>query len=170
MRSIKTLTMVLLLMTAGTSFAQGGIRWILLNYEPVFKGMEGDMVHMGLGYDHDVNERLSYGIDLRHSFDSESWVGTYRSRFHFSDAGSTSVYFGPSIGVRSIAARRSKVLVPLGLRLGLRGGLENFFGDIYAGVIYNAGHKGDVLFAEDFIYTIRPVTFSVGLDIGWGWD
>ncbi|MBK7483178.1 MAG: hypothetical protein IPI72_10650 [Flavobacteriales bacterium] len=72
---------------------------MLWNYEPVLKygsGVELD-THLGLGYDHDLEKRLSYGVQLRYALESGSFVLTYHSAFHFSDNDNGSFYLGPIV-------------------------------------------------------------------------
>jgi hypothetical protein len=160
--------LLFLLLAAGatTAWAQGGIRLIVYNFEPVMDGGPVEQ-HFGLGYDQDLADRLSLGISARAGQDT--WTVNYRTAYHFSDAGSTSFYFGPTVGVRSISSTRDDLLlVPVGLRMGVRGGLARFYADAYAGIGYNIG-SGKPLTegARDHAF---QAPFCFGVDFGWGWD
>ena len=61
-------------------------------------------------------------IDL----DNNSIVVNYRSAYHFSDNDRGSFYFGPSVGVRKFSEDGAPLLIPVGLRMGVRGGLARF--------------------------------------------
>lgn len=153
-----------------SSSAQGGIRLILWDQEPIITDVRIEQ-HVGLGYDHDVHDRMSYGIDLRYGLAYSTWVATYRSAYHFSDASSTSLYMGPQVGIRSVGRDDKKILIPLGLRMGLRGGLERWYGDLYAGVLYNIGGGSRINMDESPVPgQLRSLTYLIGLNFGFGWD
>ncbi len=148
--------------------AQGGIRVIPWSYEPLVEGGSIE-AHFGLGYDQDLNERLSLLLTARLTVDA-GWVVNYRSAFHFSDNGSSSFYMGPTIGVRSVGDTDRATIFPAGLRFGLRGGLERFYADLYAGVHVNLGANRTVMLAYDnWPQDLRTTSFCFGLDLGWGW-
>ena len=159
---------------ASSAIAQGGVRLIVWNYEPIFaEGGFDRMSHIGVGFDHDLNDRLSMGLDGRIglAYSANSWVVEYRSAFHFADTESASAYFGPTLGVRSISGEDAKTVVPLGFRIGVRGGLERFYADLYAGVKYYVGGSGRVTLNDGAgEVDLRSGTFCVGLDLGWGWE
>lgn len=141
---------------------------IVYNFEPVLEGGRVEQ-HFGIGYDQDLNERLSIGATFRMS-ETANWVVNYRSAYHFSDASSTSMYFGPTVGLRQVTNELAdtKMLVPLGFRWGVRGGLRRFYADLYVGGQYNVGSSQPM---DDRARTsVRPLTFCAGLDFGWGWD
>ncbi|MEX1133087.1 MAG: hypothetical protein WEC15_07690 [Flavobacteriales bacterium] len=157
----------LALLCAGTSHAQGGIRAIFFNVEPVSTGINTDFVHYGLGYDHDLNDRLAMGVQMRYSAGATSWVMTYHSHYHFSDNESSSFYMGPNIGFRSVDG--SATLIPIGMRMGVRGGLEGFYADLYVGGHYNVGGGGRAVVEEVGATDLRTLSFCGGIDIGIGW-
>jgi hypothetical protein len=164
--SYRPLFLLLLLSMATAAWAQGGIRVIVYNFEQVMDG--GDLEqHFGLGYDQDLDERLSLNFSARISDDT--WAMNYRTAYHFSDVESTSFYFGPTVGVRSISSTRDNLLlVPVGLRMGVRGGLAKFYMDAYAGIGYNIG-SGKPLTEGARNYAIQA-PFCFGVDFGWGWE
>lgn len=148
---------------------QGGIRFIFLNNEPVSTGFNADFQHYGLGYDGDLNDRLSMGVQMRYSPGASSWVLNYQSSYHFSDNESSSFYMGPNIGIRSVGGSDKATLVPLGMRMGVRGGLQGFFADLYVGGLYNFGGGGRSETEQVGIADLRTTSFCAGLDLGFGW-
>lgn len=68
----------------------------MINADPVSTGINSDFVQYGLGYDHDLNDRLAMGLQMRYSIGAASWVVTYHSHFHFSDNGSSSFHIVPT--------------------------------------------------------------------------
>ena len=160
------------LLASLSAAAQGGIRLIIWNYEQVVQaGTDAGLdSHFGIGYDHDLEKRLSYSIQFRYGLNSESFVLTYHSAFHFNDNYRGSFYLGPIIGVRRIGVLDDAVVVPVGMRIGVRGGLERFYADLHAGGQYNIGGSkevaGDPYYANDLLRG----TFCFGLDLAWGWD
>ena len=152
--------------------AQGGVRLVLWNYEPVLKygsGVELD-THLGLGYDHDLEKRLSYGVQLRYALEAGSFVLTYHSAFHFSDNDNGSFYLGPIVGLRRFGSLENAVVVPVGLRMGVRGGLERFYADLHVGGQYNMGGGSINADIGNGGYDLLKGTFCFGLDLAWGWE
>jgi len=165
--TIRALMTAALLLVSGATAAQSGIRFILLTVEPITVGLGNDAFGYGLGYDHDLNDRLSWGLSMRLVPSIEAWMLTYRSAYHFVDTGSRSFYLGPTLGVRSLLDKGMQV--PMGMRMGVRGSLENLYADFHVGVQYIAGASGRV--SPDFRGEVglRQNSICVGLDIGLGW-
>lgn len=146
---------------------QGGIRAIIWNGEPILAGTNPDMLHYGLGFDHDLNDRQSMNVSARIS--RTGWVVSYMSAFHFSDNQSSSFYMGPTLGLRQITTGDGATRIPVGLRVGVRGGLERFYADLYAGYRVDVIGKDVVIGENAMPMDIRRSSFMVGLDLGWGW-
>jgi hypothetical protein len=53
--------------------------------------------------------------------------------------------------------------------MGIRGGLERFFADVYAGFQYNAGAGKPVSDADGADVSANAATYVIGFDVGWGW-
>lgn len=160
---------VTLVLSSSALFGQGGIRLILWDYEPIERRAFTGSEHFGIGYDHDVSARTSMAVQARINSRADSWVLNYRSAFHLADTDGPSTYLGPTIGVRRIdLSSDPKTLVPIGFRIGVRGGLEGFFADLHAGVVVNMG-AGSIT-PDPGHAAIAATTFCVGLDLGWGWD
>jgi hypothetical protein len=158
---------ILLLLWGSTAYAQGGIRGIFWNVEPISVGLEEDAFSYGLGYDRDLNDRLSMGLSLRFLTGAQGLVLTYRSAYHFSDNESSSFYMGPTLSVRSLVDNGMQV--PVGIRIGVRGGLERFYADLYVGAHYVVGASGRSLSDTGGAPDLRQGSYCVGLDLGWGW-
>ena len=159
---------ITVLLCAGVH-AQNGVRFLLYDYEPLVKN-GGDWQNVGIGFDHDLTDELSCGVDMRFGLVVQSWAVQYRSAFHFSDNESGSFYMGPTIGVRDLGDDAGTKVVPLGMRIGVRGGLENFYADIYAGVNTYLGGGGIAAYtAEGDVVKLRTASFNVGLSLGYGW-
>lgn len=173
MRKISTMrsfVSLLALFLVSCLHAQSGIRAIPWNIEPVFDEKGGEMTHYGLGYDRDLNDRLSLGVDFR-ILAVGTWTAEYRCQYHFADNTSSSFYMGSTLGVRSIGDHYSKVLLPIGIRMGVRGGLEGFYADLYVGGKYQLGANGSAVRVDGITYPgFHTTTFVAGLDIGFGWD
>lgn len=123
---------------------------------------------------------------------------TYRSAYAFSDNDEGHLYLGSFIGIRRMKQRvdldrwttpsgygysggsfveraiANKVVVPVGLRLGVRGGMEDtYFMDLYfqAGYCIGGGTAG---FSQAYLdiaeeLALAKFTFTAGLAIGFGW-
>ena len=165
--TLYTLITGIALLCANAIQAQGGIRGIFWNAEPVVVGFQEDAFSYGLGYDHDLNDRLSLGVSMRFLPSVEGWVLTYRSAYHFADNESSSFYLGPTLGVRSLLDNGTQI--PFGIRIGVRGGLEKFYADLYVGAHYNVGASGRSSSDPRGVRDLRQGSFCVGLDLGWGW-
>jgi hypothetical protein len=157
-----------LLLATTSAYGQGGVRLIIWNVESV--EVDGFESHYGLGYDHDLNKQLSLGVNLRYALNTESLILNYRSAFHFSDNDRASFYLGPTVGMRFFRESGYGVQVPLGFRMGVRGGLEYFYADLYVGAQYSLGASGAVLSDDGFnSLDLRKGSFGGGLDLGFGW-
>ncbi|HOY28494.1 MAG TPA: hypothetical protein PLR96_05925 [Flavobacteriales bacterium] len=128
--SIKTLmvTLTLLILPGLAAFSQMGIRYGI-QHEKVTKSTTGSTLNMVLGWDFDLNQRMSGGLDLSmdmnwtedyslpqystnslagpsYYYDKVKHFGVqYRSQFHLMDNDGGSIYLGPTIGLRFITQR-----------------------------------------------------------------
>lgn len=146
--------------------AQGGVRMIFWDYE--FYGGEV-LPAYGLGYDQDLNDRLSLGVQVRYSGPTLQF--DYRSAYHFADNDRGSFYMGPQMGLRSFVEEEAIVL-PVGFRLGVRGGLRGFYADVFAGASYAIGEQPDLASESSLnpVVSASPLTFNLGLHLGIGWE
>lgn len=117
----------------------------------------------------------------------------YRSQYHFMDNDGTSLYLGSTVGFRMVRqlieyqelvavpfgsdyyrTRNNEgtgVLVPIGLRLGVRGPLDGGYGDAYVCLGYNAG-SSDPFSPLSFLKEESmpsALMLQVGLAYGIGW-
>lgn len=152
-------------------FAQSGIRAVLVDFEVVDNNW---MQTYGVGYDRDLNDRLSLGIQGK--FGEDLWQADYRTAFHFSDNDRTSYYFGPQVGVRSYRYG-GDTQMPVGVRTGVRGGLKGFYADLFMNGAYVIGAGVDTYHGTlyngipySFSSGMPPWSFGIGLHLGVGWD
>lgn len=141
----------------------------------------------------DASEQTEYdGYTVDYILTQRSMGVTYRSMYFFSDNdGGAAFYAGPFVGFRQVSyevepttysyysydepgwSRRetgSTTMFPLGLRMGFRGPLDGFSGDIYVGFGFLAGGsdpvKAPYLDSKDRISrTILQAGYTMG--IGW---
>ncbi|MBX2973811.1 MAG: hypothetical protein KF797_11970 [Flavobacteriales bacterium] len=148
--------------------AQGGIRAIFWDYEYFGSGIF--MGSYGLGYDKDMNSRLSIAVQGRYGMVSGGAMQfDYRSAFHFADNSSGSFYLGPQITYRRFMELEA-TQIPIGLRMGVRGGLQGFYADLFATVYYAAG---DARLSRELGRadpSPSPLGIALGLHMGIGWD
>ncbi len=210
MRWAQVLVVILFLFVVNDDArAQGGIRIVTGHIEPVYPATSdayngssstGSIIssianggyHFGIGYDRDLADRLSMGVDLMFTtgiFSGEGSVYTlqYRTAFYFASNTEASAYIGPSIGIRSASltkytynynsytytsstttATDNTTLFPIGLRVGFRGDLRLFYADVYTGFVVQVGGESSLDTAP--VPAPKPVTFVLGVDFGFGWD
>jgi hypothetical protein len=161
----RTVLSFLLCVAASTLVAQGGVRAIVYDFENLTEGNSISQQY-GIGYDHDLNERLSTALAAR--MGPNSYMFNYRSAYHFSDNDRGSFYMGPSVGVRKFRDD-GPLLVPVGMQVGVRGGLERFYADLYAGFRYNIGNGQATSEPGVPEISVVPVGYYFGLGLGWGW-
>jgi hypothetical protein len=147
---------------------------------------------IGIGVDHDMSDRIGFGLDVRYGgtsgYSTEAGLleVLYSAKyFTSSNDDRTAFYLGSFIGyqrikgtfVRSIpgtgpnyfsttntSEEYTNTQIPIGLRLGVRGGLQGFFGEVYAHIGYAIG-SGAVLPELN----TTPLFMSVGVGLGGGW-
>lgn len=195
-----------------TSMAQMGIRYGI-QHEKVTAADLGTSLNLLVGWDYDLNDRLSGGLDVSSDmrWDPEyimpvSTVGNtdytervkfigvqYRSQYHFMDNDGTSLYLGPTIGLRAVRqmiqyseetnsstwgtsyVQREKkgtgMLFPLGLRIGVRGALDGGYADLYVAVGTNLGSNKPICDLPFLVEESMPnkTFFQAGFAYGLGW-
>ena len=110
----------------------------------------------------------------------------YRAQFHFADNGSGSLYMGSTVGLRYIRQtiaeesygsrptgyyeQAKKVVVPVGVRLDFRGGLDDAYGDVYLGANYALGGNRALSNAPFLIEEseLSGLMFQIGCAFGLG--
>ncbi len=114
----------------------------------------------------------------------------YHTEYALGDNDGTHVYIGSFLGLRRIKqdwvvldsrndgyteqqTTVSKMLIPLGLRLGLRGTTDGGFMDLYTELGYQIGGgselRSDALLKGASYTKTSPLAFTVGLAYGFGW-
>lgn len=145
--------------------AQGGIRTALYNGDI---GRAYADLSYGLGYDHDITERTSLTVLASYFVEGRELELAYRSNYHVADNDQASFYLGPNIALRTGGDLPTGV--PIGFHMGVRGGLEGFYADLFGGVRYRLGSK-EVTDSERFATDMLPgVTLLFGLQFGLGWE
>lgn len=147
---------------------------------------------VGLGYQQDLTPRFGLGLDAVLGFERtkgiRSYEGIYSAKYFFSDNDGTALYMGTFIGLQSIKAEQtgsfngvngysparnvaaSKLQVPIGVRAGLRGGLDGYFGEVFVQAGYALG-SGELYTDHGETVQTTPLYFSIGGSfIGFGWD
>lgn len=158
-------------------------------------------IQYGLGFDHDLNDHLAFGADViyrvegtskwsgigRPPSDLSGWDVQYRSYYLLGDHERTSFYMGSWIGVRTtkyvigqtlsngsyVRDEGSTISVPVGVRIGMRGGLEGFFGDLFVAFGYAIGGSvpTERYGMDGFIREpLSGPEFRAGLNFGIGWE
>ncbi len=112
----------------------------------------------------------------------------YRSQYHFMDNDGTSLYLGTTIGFRAVRqvinytddtnfnyvqrkVEGNGLLIPVGLRIGVRGALDGGYGDFYLAVGQNIG-SGEAFTKLPFLLEESmpsKLMFQLGLAYGIGW-
>lgn len=141
------------------------------------------------------DELLSYGgVDEYYVMFNHLFSMTYHTEFALGDNGGTHAYIGTFIGLRDVFQKwqlegaysgyssnsngqfqhGSKVLVPIGLRLGVRGPTDSGFTDFYFGMGYQIGGGSYVMdpvkyhSATEFMDT-SSLAITIGLAYGLAW-
>lgn len=148
--------------------AQSGIRAIFWDYDFLLDGGVGGSA--GLGFDHDLAPRLSTCVQLRYDYQLKGYTAEYRSAYHFADTDGPSFYMGPSIGVRSMGEGHGGTSMPVGFRMGVRGGLQGFYADLFGAITYGIGGATEATDTALRFPVKTPVYFTTGLHMGLGWD
>lgn len=180
---------------------QGGIRCILGDYLFGYGELRTRGAGYGLGYDHDLNSRLAWGVDLSYQTTGSTRVGDhridmggldaleliYRASYMTSSNERSAFYLGSWVGLRRYTysepftaadgERRHRdanaISVPLGLRMGVRGGLEGFYGDLYLAMGCRMGGTVYTVLSDDAAVrstTLSGVELRLGMALGFGWE
>jgi hypothetical protein len=140
--------------------------------------------------------QLQGNAELHYYGESRAYCLTYRAAYHFSNNERTSGYIGGYVALRWLrsdlrlgsvedrsthaslpvsdhesSVEHTGVVVPIGVRLGLRGGLEHFYAEMYAAFGFQIGNELPFL-GKDFKSGSPVLSRSMvmlGLDIGFGW-
>jgi hypothetical protein len=161
----------------------------------------GDTYHeprstVGLAYQQDLDHR--FGVALDFFYGGNRYVNTsehsydlvYSAKYFTSDNDdATAFYLGTFFGFQSIRATveeevtnssgyssyvqsdHTRVQFPLGIRVGVRGGLDGYFGELFAQAGYAIGN-GTIFHSPDGVtMATTPLYFTLGFSfLGVGWD
>ena len=151
----------------------------------------GNASAVGLAYQQDLSRRFGLGLDVFWGFETKetkSVEAIYSAKYFFSDNSYTAPYIGSFIGVqklktsfteyvpasngyttsRNVEAKRLQV--PIGLRAGLRGGLDGYFGELFVQAGYAIGN-GNYYVADGKQVKSSPLFLGLGFSfLGFGWD
>jgi hypothetical protein len=187
---MRSIPLLLLLMTCRVAFSQTtGINLTLQYAHALVDGDKGIVpsATAGLGFQHDFEKRLGMAVDLNYAVGEESDVraleAIYSAKFFTSDNDATAFYIGSFLGVQrlsgsgststgisSASGEFSHLQFPIGLRAGLRGGLEGYFGEIFTHVGYALGN-GTLVPTSSGGMNSEALYFGVGFSfLGFGWE
>ena len=155
------------------------------------KFINGNATAIGLAYHHDLGPRFGLALSYNFAFDETAKANEfiYSARYFFSDNDESAVYAGTFIGVQSMKSQvteyfpsstggysssrnfeATKLQVPIGVQLGVRGGLDGYFGELFVQTGYAIGN-GILYSINTETATTTPLYFGIGFSfIGFGWD
>lgn len=191
-RLLQAAVLVLALLGGGMARAQSGIRGFYC-YDWTFGASSLRGLQYGVGFDHDLNPHLAFGVDLTYTenlqvkavpsvssavpyysigADNRQYGLNYRACYLIGDNDGGRFYLGSRFGVRrSLFGYGSEGhgtwSVPLGLRLGLRGTLPGTFGDIY---LETGGQLGGRVPGSYGGKGLTGFEVSIGFAFGFGWE
>lgn len=187
MNAIWRILLPLALLATLRADAQSGMR---VSYAGQFVYADVDVkgATLGLGYDHDLNPHLAYGIDFGYtplsigsspSFDGGPDVTQlsleYRAYYLAGDNEATCFFLGSRLGVRRILGSRyegrslNTTACGIALRTGIRGGLAGLFGELFVeagaqlGGSWRDRHDGRST-------SLSGPEIRFGFAYGFGWD
>ena len=141
----------------------------------------------GLGVQRDFDRRLGMGADVFFSGGGDDNINAlefiYSAKYFTSSNEYTSFYLGSLLGVQVLSGSGysnvggvsgsiavSRVQIPIGLRAGLRGGLEGYFGELFVQGGYAIGN-GELFRTAAGAVNSAPLYFGFGLSfLGYGWE
>jgi hypothetical protein len=142
---------------------------------------------LGIGFQHDLQQRLGMGVDLnyagRDGGDVSAFEFIYSAKYFLSDNDATACYIGSFIGVQSFSGTDaysaggssassdiSRLQFPVGLRAGVRGGLDGYFGELFTHVGYAIGN-GELVSTSSGKLNSEALYFGLGFSfLGFGWE
>ena len=155
-------------------------------------------VNLGVSLRNQNSENFKYaenGNEYQSYYDIQEywWEIAYQSKYFFSDNDERSFYVASGIAYRPYkfeieintynlssngpakyeTYKKTIVMLPLSLRLGLRGSISGFFGDISFGMTYLPGAESKKLnltyVDEVFVPIENSLVFGMNLALGIGW-
>jgi len=163
--------------------------------------VSGDTYHepksvLGLSYQQDLNHRFGIALDFfygTHGYNpasERSYDLIYSAKYFTSDNDdATSFYLGTFFGAQSVKATveeevpnssgyssyvqsdHTRMQFPLGIRIGVRGGLDGYFGELFAQGGYAIGNGTIYRTSDGVTVGTSPLYFTLGFSfLGVGWD
>lgn len=158
-------------------------------------GVDAAFTLFDLGSDIGGTRPASYmGYTAEYQVRPRSWAMTYRAVYHLNNDG-TGFYMGSFLGVRQARqqleleyvlsdyssdgeryfaqrAEATRTVFPIGIRLGVSGEMDGWYGDLYAQIGYQIG-GGDMDFAHPYLaeaaHPLTGFTYTLGYAWGIGW-
>lgn len=129
----------------------------------------------GFGVQHDLSDRLGFGVDVNYVStgysSTDAWEFMYHAKYFASDNDATAFYIGSFIGVQNASGDYPFVTLPIGLRTGVRGGLEGYYAELFLQAGYSIGSGELVRYPEGGVLESKPLFFGIGVSfLGFGWD
>ena len=182
-RSIQLLLAVAPVLGNFTAQGQASGFNLLLDYrKPDVSDGEGSSMNaaFGLSFQHDFRDRLGMGITFLYNPDDATGMELqYDSKYFTSSNDVTAFYVGSFLGVQridgSVYTGRSyddvsRIHVPIGLQLGVRGGLAGYFAELRFKLGYRIGHGplGEGPYAD---LASEPLYLGLSFSyLGIGWE
>jgi hypothetical protein len=193
---MRSLVLSSLLALASSAIGQAtGLNFLVEYGHPLTDADKGfaSSVAFGMGIQHDFTDRIGACLDVRYAAsenqdDLHAWEVIYNAKYFTSENDGTAAYIGSLIGLQSYggtalesfpgafgyqdyrAVEISHMQFPVGLRAGVRGGLEGYFAEIYVQAGYAIGN-GFLFNGEDGPVNSSPTFFGVGFSfLGVGWE
>lgn len=181
----RTLVFCLILAFGHQGFSQAsGINLTLQYAHAIVAGDKGIVpsATFGLGFQRDFQRRLGMGVDLNYAARDASSVRAieviYSAKYFTADNDGTACYIGSFIGVQSFSGTGGSsssgdiahLQFPIGLRAGVRGGLEGYFGEVFTHVGYAIGN-GTLSATPSGPLKSEALYFGLGFSfLGFGWE
>ncbi|MBS1941478.1 MAG: hypothetical protein JST38_11460 [Bacteroidetes bacterium] len=194
MRGISRLGLfTLLVIVGGAAHGQASGFNFTIGYGPgMVKGLSNSRQlasGLGLAYQQDFEPRFGMALDLNYRMDNvdvHAVDGIISAKYFTSDNDATAFYIGSFFGIQSLKATsreyaspgigsavmkdHTKLQFPIGLRAGVRGGLDGYFAELFAQAGYMIGN-GQLYTSEGEQVSTSPVFLSIGFSfLGFGWD
>lgn len=186
-RVARTLVLLLLAcMSAGITRAQNGFS-MSFGFLDVHGERRSSAIILALRYDHHILDHLAYGLDLGFApmsiarvdgyqgqlGDVMQFCMDYRAYYLIGNGDGTRPFIGSRTGLHIQPRSRDggvhgTLAMPLGLRVGVRGAMDGFFGDLYVEAGYQLGGAYRTDSGEHA--SLGGFMLQFGFSYGMGWD
>ncbi len=147
---------------------------------------------VGLGYQRDFQRRIGMGVDVNYAMHQgdafQAFEVIYSAKYFTSDNDATAFYLGSFLGFQKLSGdgrtytgtvngssqyedvRISRTQIPVGLRMGVRGGLQGYFAELFFQAGYNLGN-GELYSSKEGAVSSKPLFMGLGFSfLGFGWE